>query len=224
MRLPDFWNYTNELCSPKFGWWLFSEKMRQAAWIGSSKIASLTIALRATCRQGWLCVDCRQKLSSLKLKTKGTHRRCNGPVWDLGEKLKLRKTAFGVGVCEVPMWQDRRLHKCDCNVVTKFAPAFLLNLLKRPAFKDPLVGAEGGCSRQANCHRRSPDDSQPGGETKPRWQLFSTSPSSLMMNWEIYHSIALFFVWRMSRFRDINNPTSIWTISIGNISFRNSTN
>ena len=58
-----------------------------------------------------------------------------------------------------------------------------------------------------------------------------TSPSSLMMNWESYHSIALFFVWRMSRFRDINNLTSIWTMSIGawdatfeNISFINSTN
>ena len=38
--------------------------------------------------------------------------------------------------------------------------------------RGPLVGAEGGCSRQANCHRRSPDDSQPGGETKLRWQLF----------------------------------------------------
>ena len=52
----------------------------------------------------------------------------------MGEKLTLRKTAFGVGVCEVPRWQDGMLHNCDCNVVTKFAPAFLLNLLKRPAF------------------------------------------------------------------------------------------
>ena len=61
----------------------------------------------------------------------------------MGEKLTLRKTAFSVGVCEVPRWQDGRLHNCDCNVVTKFAPALLLNLLKRPAFKRP-PGGRGG--------------------------------------------------------------------------------